>query len=158
MLGAPLSDLLYLSSKVNSAAADPDGAPADEGGLDAGRQPRRSGRWKWPQPPPRKIPANPAVAVHRLLTEEPAAVQEFVRDKFQSSNRLDQTLYRQARAAIVAAFASDASLNASLAEFRHLRAAAVVACGNATHQQCYWQDNGCGFACLDRVASRARRR
>ena len=92
------------------------------------------------------------VVKHEHVDKEPLEVQNFVRSPdWLGRNKNDYELFRRAKERIASMYATVPGLNASLATYRKLLIDATTACDDEVDspKTCYWEDNGCGFACLD---------
>jgi len=73
-------------------------------------------------------------------------------ESFKKRNKLDLALHALAGAELDRRWAANrAELDKQLARFKAMRKEAEGLCQGAT-QECYWNDNGCGYLCLDRIA------
>jgi len=73
-------------------------------------------------------------------------------ESFKKRNKLDLALHALAGAELDRRWAANrAELDKQLARFKAMRKEAEGLCKGAT-QECYWNDNGCGYLCLDRIA------
>jgi len=93
---------------------------------------------------------------HLPLDQEPLIVrQEAASEGFRARNELDLALHSVASAELDRRWAANrAELDGQLAQFKALREKAERLCKGATQeeQECYWNDNGCAYRCLDRIA------
>lgn len=125
MLGVPLRSVLYLPSKNSSAGV------ADGRGF--------------------TLRANPE------LDHEPHEVREYADGAaFADENALDLSLHAEATKRLSELMSADRErLSEALHTFQAMRQQAEVSCSaslaRATREpfDCYWNDNGCGYHCLD---------
>ena len=79
-------------------------------------------------------------------------VPQAASEGFRARNELDLALHSFASAALDRHWAANrAELDGQLAQFKALREKAERLCEGAT-QECYWNDNGCAYHCLDRIS------
>ena len=82
-------------------------------------------------------------------------VPQAASERFRARNELDLALHSVASAELDRRWAANrAELDGQLAQFKALREKAERLCKGATQeeQECYWNDNGCAYRCLDRIA------
>jgi hypothetical protein len=142
LLRIPLTDVLYLVSKDSS-----DGNPDD---------------------------MHKPMVPHPELAAESAAVRQFASGAaFNASNANDYALYAAASAQIDRLWQSNrAELDEQLKSFQQMRAEVTKECSHVVaeryaksssfnYQQsyglCYWNDNGCGYKCIDSFVERRGR-
>ena len=82
-----------------------------------------------------------------------SAIRTFGRSQqFLSANRYDYELLHAAERKLRRRMASTAGFNSTLAAFRELNAVAASKCSPKKNSEtCYWNDNGCGYPCLDQL-------
>ena len=91
---------------------------------------------------------------HKPLSEESPEVQEYAASSnFANRNSEDIALGELAKTTIQTLFATIPELTPSLAKFKLLLIHAKELCHDHevgfADQACYWEDNGCGYKCLD---------
>ena len=86
-------------------------------------------------------------------------VPQVASEGFRARNELDLALHSVASAELDRRWAANrAELDGQLAQFKALREKAERLCEGATRTsasgpgECYWNDNGCAYRCLDRIA------
>jgi len=126
LLGIPLSHVLYLKSKDSTASG-------------------RDGRGF-------------QFVAHLPLSEEPSQVRRAATSAtFNKSNARDLELHRLANEELDRMWREDReALDAKLAAFQSARARVEEKCaglGEKTSSRCYWNDNGCGYQCLDALGA-----
>ena len=129
LLGVPLGSVLYLASK-NSSAGGSDGQGT-------------------------------TFVPHVALSDESDAVQRFATgDHFRMQNSRDLALHIEAYSYVTERFdANREVLQGRATEFAALLDRSRAECDGATEKgDCYWNDNGCGVRCLDRIAGSPRGR
>ena len=105
------------------------------------------------------------MVAHPPLSNEPAAVREHAMSAaFNRSNANDYALYAAASNEIDRRWAADkAELDANLATFKRMLSEVTEECKHVlderyahlepfqAHGLCYWNDNGCGYECIDKL-------
>ena len=110
---------------------------------------------------------------HLPLEQEPPNVRDYATsEQFNTSNALDLRLHALASAELDRRWAAHKDvLDERLAVFRRMLQRANTECAAelrppnqtvgirpvkaATETGCYWNDNGCGYTCLDRLFGRS---
>jgi hypothetical protein len=142
LLGVPLRSVLYLSSK-NSTADAATGGRDGKGNI---------------------------LVPHIDVLEEPPEVQSFANSAtFRAHNLRDFDLHDQAVSFLNERFdANRAALRRQAVEFAAMRNQAIAACAAgqpikysklpavSIRNGCYWNDNGCGYPCLDNISTLAQ--
>ena len=97
---------------------------------------------------------------HVALSDESDAVQRFATgDDFRRQNRRDLALHIEAYGYVTERFdANREVLQGCATEFAALLERSRAECGDGETEKddCYWNDNGCGVRCLDRIAGPPR--
>lgn len=89
---------------------------------------------------------------HPPLSQEPAEVRRFINSKvFLRQNKMDLELWNRANASLDRALAS---IHGWREELRLLRELVNHAARRCSYRPCRFKDNGCGYPCLDALASR----
>jgi hypothetical protein len=100
------------------------------------------------------------LVVHPPLTEEPKEVQDFAASKiFRRNNVGDYALIDLVTADIKKRYSNEPRLQQRLNDYTSLLTTAWNTCqeccsSSAAPNNCYWNDNGCGYPCLDKIHSR----
>ena len=86
--------------------------------------------------------------------ETPAAVRHFIDTEWATQNQLDFELYNLSNARLDEQLAGNEELRDRLVTFRNMQALVATSCRYTDADECLWLDNGCGFACHDRLTNK----
>lgn len=128
ILNVSLTDVLFISAKLSDQQST------------------------WTTKPGEK--QNHTAVPHRPLAQEPAAVREYVTNEFRKMNPLDYDLYDTVRSRLNQQMLTHKFLQERVIVYKDMHREVKERCANTpdTKRDCYWNDNGCGIACIDNYA------